>query len=516
MPPSPYLPPGTTGAARTRRPAVQTLPTPTAPGVAAPRLAGVRAALAALFSLDFTRPLPAVALAVLFVVTRAPLLDDGYGADADAWRVAITARWLWDHGQYLPSRLPGYPLHELCAALLIRGGWPATNMATMLVSLAGVFLFAAIVRRCRVEPKGLLTLTFAFTPLLWINSTVTMDYLWGLTFVLAAYLALLHGRHTLAGVLLGAGAGFRPTSAAFLGPFLIVVLRERTLGAAARLVGATLLTATVAFAPVWLRYGTRMFAFADWRPPWGQVARTLGVETAGLMVSGGLLVLLVVSLPRLRRLPGLIRRDGHFAAWLAAALLILAIFVRLPLEEGYLVAAVPFALLAAARLLSRPVLVAACTLVLLGGFLDIHTASREGWRSPTAVLYLRPQPGRVLVDRALRTQRMAIVREARRYPLPDNAVLTMGYYYPIMAELFHDELTLRFREELDPRIIGPLTDITEAVDDRNRAYVWLLTEGQVRRYRRQGYTTWTMDYDGERGLEVEQTLNPALDRFGPR
>ena len=500
---------------RSENPAVQTLP-PTAVSSAPAISGGLRARLARLLELDFTRPRAAAALALAFVLTRAPMLNLGYGADADAWRVAITARWLWSHGEYLPSRLPGYPLHELTAALLIRGGWPATNTATMLVSLAGVLCFAAIVKRCRVEPKGLLTLTFAFTPLLWINSTVTMDYMWGLSFVLGAYLLLLQRRLVLAGVVLGLAAGFRPTSAAFLGPFLLILLRERNVGAAVRLGLAMVLTATVAFAPEWLRYGTYMFAFADWRPEWGKVARTLGVEAGSLLTLGGMTALTLMSLPELRRVPRLVRRDGQFAAWLAGALVIFAVFMRLPLEEGYLVAAVPFALLVIARLFRRPVLIAACIVIVAGGLVDVYTTAKTGWRSPTAVLHLRPEKGRVLVDRELRMQRMRVVEEARRYPLADNAVLTLGYYYPIMAELYHDELTLRFREEFDPHVIGPLTDITEAVDARNRAYVWLLTEGQVRAYRRRGYTTWTMSYGRAQGLVVEETLQPALDRLGPR
>lgn len=465
---------------------------------------------------DFTSRRPALLLVVLFLATRAPMVNRGYGADADAWRVAITARWLWAHGEYLPSRLPGYPLHELSAALLIWGGWLATNIATMLVSLAGVLLFAALVRFHRLPAPGLLTITFAFTPLLWNNSTVTMDYNWGLTFVLAAYLALSRERYLFAGLLLGLAAGFRPTSAAFIGPFLLPVLRERRLADAMRMAGFFLLTAAVAFAPEWSRYGTRMFGFADFRPPWGQFARTFGVEAAGLMTAGVLGLIWLLSMPRLVRVPRLVRRDSHLAVWCTGMLVIVALVLRLPLEEGYLVSAVPFFLLVMGRLFHPMLLAAACLVIVLGGFIDIHTASQKGWKSPAAILQLRPQPGRVLVDYRLRGQRMQVVREARAYPLPDHSALTMGYYYPMMVELFHDELTLRFREDLDPRIVGPLTDITEAVDSRGRAYVWLLNERQVRAYRRQGFTTWTMDYESGKGLEVKETLEPALDRFGPR
>ncbi len=495
---------------------VHTIPRPSGPPASPAPLTRIRTGLDRLFALDFTRRPQAIVLALLFVLSRASQLNLGYGADADAWRVAITGHWFWEHGQFYPSRLPGYPLHELITTLIIGGGWLATNTATMLVALAGVFIFAAIVKRLAIEPKGLLTLTYAFTPLLWNASTVTMDYMWGLTFTLGAYLLLIRRQYLLAGVVLGIAAGFRPVSIAFAGPFLLVVVRGRDFGGAARLLGGALGTAAAVFAPIWWRYGTRFLDFADWRPPWGETARALGVEALGLMPAVTLGILLLLSLPRLRLVPGWVRRDGHFAAQLAATLMIAAVFVRLPLEEGYLIPAAPFALLVVARLFRRPLLVTACVVVVLGAFLDIHTASSEGWRSPAALLYLRPEKGRVLVDRALRQQRMQVADETWTSALPDNAVVTMGYYYPIFAEMYHDRTELRFREDFDPRVIGPLTDITEAVDQRNRVFVWLLTEGQVREYRRRGYRTFTMDYRSTERLTLEETLNPALERYGPR
>jgi hypothetical protein len=68
--------------------------------------------------LDFSHPLAFAALAILFVVSRAPFLGIGYGTDPDAWRVALTGYWLWEHHEYFPSRLPGYPPPELASALV--------------------------------------------------------------------------------------------------------------------------------------------------------------------------------------------------------------------------------------------------------------------------------------------------------------------------------------------------------------------------------------------------------------
>ncbi|MDP3767009.1 MAG: hypothetical protein Q8S13_03260, partial [Dehalococcoidia bacterium] len=145
-----------------------------------------------LIDLEFTNPLAFAVLAVAYIGSRVAWLDLGYGTDPDAWRVALTATFLRSDGEYVPSRLPGYPLHEFVTAGLIDGGWILTNLTTVLISLVGVFLFAWLLRKLELPHRGALTLGFAFAPLLWINSVTTIDYMWALTFILGAYLALIY------------------------------------------------------------------------------------------------------------------------------------------------------------------------------------------------------------------------------------------------------------------------------------------------------------------------------------
>src|SRR5215212_3964632 len=93
------------------------------------------------FDTDMTQRRPFIVLAIVFYLTRLPYINEGYGTDPDAWRVVMTAQHLWDTGQYFPSRLPGNPLHEFVVALLLPGGWILTELATMTVSLLGVYIF---------------------------------------------------------------------------------------------------------------------------------------------------------------------------------------------------------------------------------------------------------------------------------------------------------------------------------------------------------------------------------------
>ena len=105
------------------------------------------AAFARLAELDFTARMPFAVMGSLFVILRAPFLPYGYGTDPDAWRVALTGEYLIHHGKYFPSRLPGNPLHELLITPLVPLGWVATGLATVLVSLLCVYLFAQVVKR---------------------------------------------------------------------------------------------------------------------------------------------------------------------------------------------------------------------------------------------------------------------------------------------------------------------------------------------------------------------------------
>jgi hypothetical protein len=495
----------------------------------------LRGALERAGTVDFTRPPAAVVLALVYVLSRLPWITIGYGSDPDTSRVAISAWWLWNRGEYLPSRLPGYPLFELAVSALYPLGPTVMNAATLVVSFAGVLLFAAILKQLRIEPKGWLTVTYAFAPMVWINSSITLDYLWGITFILAAYLLLLHGREPgatrtirlgplpldrhalLAGVCFGIAIGCRPTSALMALPFFILLGRRRQFWPLVSFYGAAGVVGFVAFLPITLVYGLDFLDFFDVRPTWKTFARTLGVEAFGMVPLLGILLVTALSWRRLLELPHRLRTDVHLAMALLAVLLIVTAFMRLPLEEAYLAPAVPFALLAAARLFTRRAVLAVSALLVMGGLVDFHTQSDIGWRRPlSAVLQVRPERGRVLTDLALRKHRMKVVEGLREVELPPKSVITAGFYYPVFVAHYIDELDLTLPRGFRRSLIGPLTDGSTATDRRGITYVWLMKPGDARRYRAQGYRTYTMDLDGEDVLVTFETYLPEHEQFAVR
>jgi len=297
------------------------------------------------------------ALAVL--LTRLPWIGAGYGSDPDAYRVVIAARQIVRTGQYQASRLPGYPVYEYLTALTAWSPPWVSNALTALASVAAFVFFALIARAFGVRRYPLLALAFAMTPVTYISSSCTIDYMPALAAQLAATYAVLRGRPLLAGMLLGIAVGCRITAGALALPLCLWMLLNGERWRALRqclAFGITLLAVCVlCFMPVWRRYGTDFFAFYDngWYPPLDVVfSRALPLVWGVLGVAA--LAALLCALPfyyRYARRALALARTRH-ALWMALAAIVLYLiaYLRLPDEAGYLVPAVPFVLLAIALL----------------------------------------------------------------------------------------------------------------------------------------------------------------------
>ena len=466
-----------------------------APAAAPPRSEGLLArigrAIATVADLDFTKPLPFLILAIFYVGSRAYWLDLGYGTDPDAWRVALVADYLWEEGEYLPSRLPGYPLHEFVTALFVKGGWIATNLSTVAISLAGVYVFAWLARRLKTANAGLLTLGFAFAPLLWINSVMTMDYMWALTFLLGAYVALTYRHSSIAGVCLGIAAGFRLTSLFMLPVFWLLLLRTNERSQVRPLTLAAIATTLVAFLPVIMTYGADFLNFYDQEVHIEEFIKRLGKDGLGIIGVSALALAVLLSLPRLRRLPADLIHDPHVLVWVAAIVVLMASYTRLPHEIAYLLPLFPFGFFLMARYFSRGVLVFALAAIVFAGFIDVTTPDDTAGINRSTFTSARVGRGMLLSDiDTLRNQRdfAEEVRQmtSERPDIKKPAVVVVGFIYPELAMLFQDELEIGVLEN-DESAISQLSDKGHACDPRcdvlpTIEYVWLLEFDRFQRY----------------------------------
>jgi hypothetical protein len=456
---------------------------------------GLAGALRQLFEraidLEFTSPLAFAALAVAYFASRAAWLDLGYGTDPDAWRVALTAEYFWREGEYLPSRLPGYPLHELVTAGAVKGGWVWTNLSTVFISVAGLYVFAWLARKLELPHRGALVVGFAFAPLLWINSVQTMDYMWALTFVLGAYLALLYKSPTLAGLSLGVAAGFRLTSLFMLVPFALFLWQSQRRGEIRPVAFTALAVTLVVYLLVLMDYGINFLNFYDQDVEVDEFVKRLGKDGLGIIGGLALIAGIVVSLGRLRAFPRDLARDPHVLLWASAIVIYFLSYTRLPHEIAYLLPLFPFGFFLMARYFARAVLVAVLGAILLAGFVDVTSPADEIGLSTETFTSARLGTGMVLSDRETLQNQMDFAREVRQLTLnhPDfdtPAVVVVGFIYPELAMLYKDELDFGILEN-DLEAISQLSDKGFAQDrSRDVIYVWLLEFDEFQGFNAEG------------------------------
>ena len=387
------------------------------------------------------------AVFVIVFVSRLPFLDAGYGVNVDGWRVARAAREIATTGEYSMSRFPGYPVQEIVCSWFWRGGPFALNALSALFSAVAAAAFAAIARKLRGGNSFLAALALAATPVFFISSVSSKDYVWAIAFVLLSMLSALNQRAVLAGMFLGLATGCRITSLPISLPVALILAsttdaRARILSVA-KFAAASITIAMLAFSPVWLRYGTVFWRFYQHaRPDWLTILNRACGEVWGMV---GLLGLVLVAC-------GLILNAGrYFKAgrarplcaphetaglaslpcqkwWIIGALVLwivitVALYLRLPDQAGYLLPLVPAVLLLAQQLVSHRFFQIACVCLVVSPFADL---SRNGVR-----------PGAILADRAERQHTLEQIKGFLGYTetLPGRNTIVVGAWEPIIATL---------------------------------------------------------------------------------
>jgi hypothetical protein len=155
-----------------------------------------------------------IAVAVCFLVLPRCFID--YGESGDALDNATDAMHLAQYGfrEGIPMMVrwpPGVPAFFYLLTLIVPwGGHVASNLAVFAFYIASVVLFGRMTKG--VPHREWVWGMYALTPLILRDSALTQDFVPGLVFVMAVFLALESRRYALAGVLIGVATGFRLTN----------------------------------------------------------------------------------------------------------------------------------------------------------------------------------------------------------------------------------------------------------------------------------------------------------------
>jgi uncharacterized membrane protein len=110
-------------------------------------------------------------------------------------------------------------------SLFWKEGAVAFNAATAVMSALAVLFFALSMDRLGIAGILEASAALAFAPVIFVNSTSALDYLWALAFILGGFYFVLERRPILAGIFLGLAIGTRITSGAMVVPLLILIWR---------------------------------------------------------------------------------------------------------------------------------------------------------------------------------------------------------------------------------------------------------------------------------------------------
>lgn len=438
-----------------------------------------------------------ILLIILVIASRLPLLSNGFGADGDGWRIAKTALTLWNDGEYHVSRFPGFPVYEFIQTPIIAlGGSIASNVSSLFIFIVSLIFFRKILHRWNVPHSDLVLVAYAFLPILWKNSSLTMDYVWGLCGIVSAVYLVGQKRFTVAGVVLGLAAGTRISHIAYLLPLFFLFQKEER--KQWLVFSATALLTTIAcYIPVFLSEGYGLVVrdyLADTRNY--STLRKIGFYFYRLIFSLGLLGWIgIVTAVVLNRKNIALLFQKHFltsvVAFIATGLLLFAV---VPDEREYLIPIFPFLLIALASSISQKQYFVILLLLISYGFISVDILDHQ-IKSPT--LKLNIQRGYIVKEFLERREINERRLQLAQVTVPDSSFIMIGIGPLFWLENPYVEVARGIEKEFRH-------DCAKSLRGNEVYFIYALYKPQLDEIRRRGYSVYYWD-------EMKEYLETFLD-----
>jgi hypothetical protein len=310
-----------------------------------------------------------------WLLLAAPFLNLGYGSDVDAWLVGERALQIWSTGVYARSRSTGFPLYELAVTPLITvGGWLASNAFSLAAGLVLFLLLFRLATRGALRHPALAIAAFMFLPVVFKNATSTMDYVTGLAFLVASYVAWQSDRPFWCAILIGIATGVRPSNILFVVPAAAgILVKSSRLRTPVLMIILSVFVGTLAFSPS-LVLGS--FGIA-------RVTPTLAAAKNAFRLFGivqtPLIAAVILSVLWTARRAVAHRDDRHFVTFHAVNMAVwIGAFMLLPDEPEYLLPMVISVILVIDRYASRKSMITAVVIMLSYHIVTIEIAGTRG------------------------------------------------------------------------------------------------------------------------------------------
>jgi hypothetical protein len=425
----------------------------------------------------------------IFIISRIPLLNIGFGTDPDAWRIANSAYDLKNFLIYHPSRFPGYPLPEYVNSIIINYGWVATNTLTLILSLISVIVFAKILNELKIKNKGLIVITYAFLPIIWVNSATTMDYMWALTFIIICWYFILKKKYIIAGLMMGLAIASRPTSIFLMIPFLYLIYQENHYPQKILKFSFSVLTTSIlSFLPLYLIYGIDFVTFYPFNMPLMAVWADASYFFGSIAIIFG--VILIICNTKVIYHKIIKEKNKMFIFLFLSIFFIIIPFINAPYEVAYLIPAIPFGLLLTNGIAKKKFFIVFCILLLLNSFVGLNITSSNNFI----------QDGLIKKERDASNNVVSHLKKIIDSDI-NNSVVISGEYLPFIAYL--SETSGKPFKTINMVGYGNLESNEYFIGKKNIRYVYLASLDEIRNFQKEGYTIY---YIGNTTYKMTKTM----------
>lgn len=371
-----------------------------------------------------------VLFSVIVFISRIFFLNAGYGLDADAWRVVLASRHIRDTGEYMASRLPGYPLQEYFYSCMANAGDFAFNLITAIFSIIAFICCALISKELYKEKTPVSAICIIFVPVVYLNSTNSMDYLWGFSFMLLSLYATVKNRTNIAGILIGCAVGCRITYIPILLPFSIYVWQlNKSVFKTAFFIGIAVIIAGILYFPVMYTYRLDFFTYHQLLSP--SVFKALLRATIHLWGKMGFIMILVLGITNmiLFKKGDNIRKYfyGHNFIFILIVIIYFGLFVMLPDESAYLIPIIPFVVFLLREFLHKTLFYILCFFIVLSSFIDVNISGIES--------------GAVIKNHVFRVEQMDYLDKSVQSiaTIKKKSIIVAGSYLPKIKVMLSSE-----------------------------------------------------------------------------
>lgn len=290
-----------------------------------------------------------IMIVLIVILSRFPFIFNSLGTDLDAWREVYTGKVLHEDHIYNVSRFPGYPFPEFLFSLVYDFPYWIINFLSVLFTAGCCLYLFKILKFLTIPLSFLITIVFPFVPIIYLNSTIAMEYNWSLFFLLASVYYLLRKNIGLSALLLGLMVSARFNNIIFLPAFVFLAYNylEKDIKKILQFSVLTCIFTVIFFSPVILKYGIHFIqSYGDSVVSLGSILSLSTLYIYGALGIVAILLGLIIQLFRegTQKVKNLSK--NHFA--LFSILIIvsnLIFFIKYPLEAGYLIPSVPFVLI---------------------------------------------------------------------------------------------------------------------------------------------------------------------------